>query len=422
MRRILHRSIAAISTVAVLAGLAIAARRPRYAGTLRVEIAASMQTLEPGEGPLAGLVFETLVKLDDRGRPQPWLATSWTHDVAAKKWRFTPRPGVLLHDGSTWSPSESSLTFPDDQPIDRILAGLARPRNAVAVRTPEGTLVGTGPFAVARWEAGKSAALSAHGGYWGGKPYLEGIEITMARPLKEQALDLELGKADAIEVDVASVRRLRQQNANVAVSAPVEVLALVFDGTPAVPSQLAQALGLSIDRTAIQNVLLQRQGEVSAALLPQWLSGYSFVFPVMRDVARSRQMAAGTGAGTITIGYDRADTLARAIAERIAVNSVEAGIAVRSSADGAAQAHVVRLRITSSDARTALDDLAEQLKADPPLPSASLYSAERELLGNGRVIPLVHVPIAWQLSPKVHAWSGAGRWEMTDLQDTWMEP
>ena len=52
----------------------IAATRPHYGGTLRVGVQTSAQTFEPGASSLPGfrsltqLVFETLVKLDDRGR------------------------------------------------------------------------------------------------------------------------------------------------------------------------------------------------------------------------------------------------------------------------------------------------------------------------------------------------------------------
>jgi len=413
MRRTLYRSIAVISALAVLFP-ALAARRPRYGGDLRVEIAQLMQ-LDPAEPKLAGLVFETLVRLDEHGRPQPWLALSWTHDQAHKRWIFTPRANVALHNGMIWQPSEASLSFPDDRPIERILAELSRPRNAIAIRALDGTLVGTGPFAITHWEAGKSATLSANMDYWGGRPYLDSIEIGMGQPLRQQALDLELGKADAIEADTANIRRLRQQNASLSVSMPTEVLALVFDGSPPVAAPLPEAVPFSIDRSAIQTVLLQRQGEISAALLPQWLSGYSFVFPVARDVSRARQL--GAGAPAITIGYDRNDALCRAIAERIAVNAGEAGIAMRASADGPVNGHVLRLRIASSDPWVALEELAEQLKLDPPQPNGNLYNAERALLGGGRVIPLVHVPIAWQLSPKVHGWSA--KWH---LEDTWIEP
>ena len=415
MRLTFYRSIAAINALA-LAGGVQAARRPSYGGTLRVETGATVQTPDPAEWPpLAGLVFETLVRLDERGVPRPCLAVSWRHDAARKRWVFTPRPNVTLHNGARWEPSEASLSFADERPIERILADLARPRAAITVRLADGTLAGTGPFAIARFEAGKSATLTANIAHWGGRPYLDSIEIRMGQPERQQALDLELGKADAVEVDVAALRRFRQQNANLAVSPPVEVLALVLDGARALAPMVAEALALSIDRFAIQAVLLQRQGEVSGALLPQWLSGYSFVFPAARDLGRARQL--GAGGPMLAVSYQRADALARAVAERIAVNAGEAGIAVRAVPDAPADARLVRLRITSPDAQTALEDLAVQLKLQPPTSAGSLYNAERALLNAGNVIPLVHLPVAWQLSSKVHAWSTSWR-----LEDTWLEP
>jgi ABC-type transport system substrate-binding protein len=81
MKRIPSRSIAAVSALIAL-GSAFAARRPRYGGELRVEIRAVSQTLDPMFQPA---VFETLVRFDDHGEPQPWLATSWTHDTARKR-------------------------------------------------------------------------------------------------------------------------------------------------------------------------------------------------------------------------------------------------------------------------------------------------------------------------------------------------
>jgi peptide/nickel transport system substrate-binding protein len=423
MGRITSRWIAAASAIALIGSLG-AARRPRYGGNLRVQIGASVQSLDPGEWPndpaeaaakaaLAGVVFETLVRLDPHGQPQPALAIFWSHDAARKRWIFKPRPNVVLHDGSPWEPPESALSFSDDRPIERILSDLARPRNAVAVRLSDGTLTGTGPFALARWDPGKSATLTAHAGYWGGRAYLDSIDVQMGRTDRQQALDFEAGKADVIEAGIADLRRLRERNANLSVSAPVEVVAIVFEGARAVPPQVQQALALSIDRAAIQSVLLQRQGEISAALLPQWLSGYSFVFSTARDLARARQLAAG--AAPLTLTYDRADMLARSIAERIAVNASEAGLPLRSVPGAAADARLVRFRITSFDPFIALEDLAAQLKS--PMPAASdIYGSERALLRGSRVIPLLHLPLARQISPKVHGWNENGR-----LEDVWLE-
>src|SRR5581483_9067963 len=134
--------------------------------------------------------------LDEHGDPQPWLAVSWTHDMGRKCWVFTPRANVILHDGSAWS--LPPIEIADDKPIDEILRELSRPKNAIVIRA-EGSLTGTGPFRIARWEAGKSATLAAHDSYWQGRPFLDSIEIRLGRESAEQAADLQLGKADVID-------------------------------------------------------------------------------------------------------------------------------------------------------------------------------------------------------------------------------
>jgi peptide/nickel transport system substrate-binding protein len=405
MRRITSRWIAAASILVALGSLARstnAARRPRYGGTLHIETSASEAD---ARADLAGLEFETLVRLDDRGQPQPALAETWTHDAVRRRWIFTPRANVMLHNGSRWEPPGGIIAIPDDRPMERILSDLARPNSAVSMAT--------GPFVIAKEEPGKPITLTAHGAYWGGRPYLDSIEAQTGRTSQQQALDFELGKADVIEVPVTDLRRLRQRNARLTISRPVEVLALVFDGTRAIAPAVQEAVALSIDRAAIQNVLLQREGEVSAALLPQWLSGYSFVFRTARDVARARQL--GAGAAALTLAYERTDALGRSIAERIAVNATEAGLTLRLVPGSEGDVRLVRLHISTTDPETALAELAVQLKTQSPAPD-SLYNMEKALLGGGRVVPLLHLPVAWQLSPKVHGWTGNHRWE-----DVWLD-
>jgi hypothetical protein len=98
-------------------------------------------------------------------------------------------------------------------------------------------------------------------------------------------------------------------------------------------------------------VLLQRQGEVSGALLPQWLSGYAFLFPATADLGRARQLAAG--ARGISLGVS--DASARPIAERIALNARDAGLAVAVTTQPAnADVVLVELRISSTDPLKAL--------------------------------------------------------------------
>jgi hypothetical protein len=180
----------------------------------------------------------------------------------------------------------------------------------------------------------------------------------------------------------------------------METLALVFENGRVLPN-VRRALGLSIDRAAIHTVLLQKQGEISAALLPRWLSGYAFLFPAERDLARARQMAPSVA--PLTFVYDRDDPMIRPIGERIAVNAMEAGLILRAG-NGPADVRLVRLPITAGDSWLALQDLADLLKQPAPATTASAYEAEKAMLDSSGAVPLFHLPRGWLLRSRVHNW------------------
>jgi peptide/nickel transport system substrate-binding protein len=407
MKRIPSLWIAAASALIAL-GTIDAARRPRYGGELRVEMRAALRTLDPAvTATLVPSVFETLVRFDEKGDPQPGLATSWSHDAERKRWVFTVRPNVMLHNGTPWSPRGGVIEIADDQPLPKILREMARPSSAIVVHGEDGSLIGTGPFRIAHWEAEKSATLAANDAYWAGRPFLDAIDIRMGRALRDQELDLESGKTDVAEILVTDARRLRQAGVTISSTPFVETLALAFENSN-VPETTREALALSIDRATINNVLLQRQGEPSAALLPHWLSGYSFLFPSARNIARAKQLAGGSA--PLAFAYDRQDPILRPIGERIAVNASEAGITLKNAAT--ADVRLIRLPIPSRDSSAALEDLAEILKFPPP--AADPFEAERALLAGYRVIPLLHLPQMWAISGAVRNWPR--------LADVWLDP
>jgi ABC-type transport system substrate-binding protein len=210
----------------------------------------------------------------------------------------------------------------------------------------------------------------------------------------------------------------------------VRVLALVF-APRFEDARVREALALAVDRSAIHTVLLQRQGEISGALLPQWLSGYAFLFPATADLGGARQLA--RGARPITLGVS--DAAARPIAERIALNARDAGLAVSVTPQtGNADVVLVELRIASSDPAKALAQMAAALGsfASPGSlaaprdlgPNASpeqVYAAERALLEGFRVIPLIHLPDVYGVSPRVKGGPGilpSGTWRFDNL---WLE-
>lgn len=277
-------------------------------------------------------------------------------------------------------------------------------------------------FNITRWEAGRLAVYSANDNAPGGRPYVDTVEIQMARPAREEAIDLDLGKADVVELGINELRR-PATGRKTWTSAPVRLLALVF-GPRVADARVREALALAVDRSAIHNVLLQKEGEISAALLPQWITGYAFLFPTAVDVNRARGLAAAAPASARAFSIGVEDAGLRSIAERVALNARDAGLAVTVGATRSADVKLVEVRIEFDEPARALAAVARALGLPEPAhadtPEASL-AAERALLDGFRVIPLFHLPDVYGAGPRVKGGPGItplGAWRFGDL---WVE-
>ena len=279
----------------------------------------------------------------------------------------------------------------------------------------------TGSFAIAQWDAGRRAVYEATDASAGGRPFLDRVEVVLARPLREQSVDFEVGKTDMVELGPNELRRT-SAGRKVWTSSPVRVLVLLFGGRVD-DARVREALSLAVDRGAIHRVLLQQQGEISGALLPQWLSGYAFLFPAAADNVRARTLLSGmpTAARALTLGAD--DAALRSIAERIALNARDVGLAV-TVVPGNADVRLTEIRIVSSDPSRSLAVAAAAIGGNPPVHASTpeaLFAAEQALLEGFRVVPLFHLPDVYGVSPKVKGGPGIsplGEWRFENL---WME-
>ena len=406
--------------LAALSALSVcpAAVRPRYGGTLRAEMRSAPTTLGPAAqdaAALRSLVFETLVRLDGEGTPQPCLALTWQHDPAARHWQFTLRPGVKLQDGSPLTPAGVVSALQEALPgvtaavtADGVSIRASHPMPDLLLDLARDGWLATGPFRPSAFEPGRRATFAANLDYWGGRPFLDAIEIQFGRTLRDQLADFELGKADLVETGPADSRRAAVQTQWSSANTILVALAFVpATRRPEIDGRLREALALSIDRAAMHTVLLQKQGEISSALLPQWISGYAFAFPAASDLARARTLAAALppAARTLTLSYDPALGAARPLAERIAVNARDAGLTVRVTADSPqADVRLVEVRLASLDPSQALAGLAGALSLPAPAhaeSAAALYESERRLLDTFRAIPLFHLPVTYAVSNHV---------------------
>jgi peptide/nickel transport system substrate-binding protein len=440
-----------------------AAQRPRYGGTLRVEMRERVNSMDPrGFDPaspgapamerLLGLVFDGLVRIDDRGQAQPSLASSWQHDANFTHWQFQIRTDVKFHDdarltaetaasalqGQDWPATASggAVTFTFASPRPNLAVELASGRSFVFHAAQE-TVFGTGAFRIAEWKPSQRLVLIASEEYWAGRPFVDRAEIALGVAPQQQIIDLELGHTDIIEVLPTLTRRAAQSNsARIWNSSPVDLFAIKFtpDRLAAQDPRLGQALSLAIDRAAIVNVILQRQGEPAASLLPQWLSGYAFLFPTAPNPGQARQLRAQLpGIHSLSLVYDGGDPMAATVAERFAVNArdLEITVTVSAASAGAASANtdlrLVRLHIDAPDSKQALGALLERLgNAQAGAQSQVLdtpeqrYTAERAALDGGSVIPIAFVPEIFALGPNVRDWM-APRWGGWRLEDVWLD-
>jgi peptide/nickel transport system substrate-binding protein len=420
-----------ISSV-LLAALSQAEVRPHYGGTLHVAMRAAPSSLDPtemaGSGDsfggrgLVSLLFDTLVKMDDAGRAQPALAESWQSGRGNQHWEFRLRQGVKFQDGTlltgeiaaaslreanpAWNVTADSNTVVIEMEVGdpEVLLELALPRNAIAKRDPQ--IVGTGPFTVVQWQPGKSMTLAANEDCWRGRPFLDSIEIEMGRSFRDQMNAFELRKADLVEVAPEQMHHMMQEGRALTSSARMELLALIFakDASSAEERQLRQALGLSIERGSIRNVILQGTGEPAGGLLPSPITGYGYAFPTAVDLQKARQLRnEARSVPAWTLGYDGNDPLSRVLAERVALNAKDAGLSLRPTTGADVDVRLVRLRIASSDPWVALSELLARIGM-PALKNKNgaledLFAQEQSALAAERVIPLFHLPIVYASAP-----------------------
>jgi hypothetical protein len=235
---------------------------------------------------------------------------------------------------------------------------------------------------------GKRIRLEANLQASGGRPFLDAIEITPAG---------SGSPADVLELAPTTFARSLPEGYRVWTAPPRELIAISGELNPLVRS----ALALSIDRQSLASVLLQRRAQPAWLMLPDWLTGYAQLFAAERDVAKASSLLSTVRLSPIDLGYPANDPLLRLIAERIALNAREAGILLR-PAPGGASLTIRRLAFTGSDPLTALGSM---LGTNTRLPDLqSVLDAERELVGEGGFLPLVHLQRSWALGSRVRVY------------------
>ena len=495
MRCIRSLWLAGISAIAIVLMLAIcgsvgATKRPRYGGTLRVQLHVASLSLDPREWKpgsvsaadgerLGSLLYDRLFTLDEFGRFQPALATEWSHDGPAKNWQFKIRAGVKFSDGSTLTAKdiasalqallpagmtitsiENGIAIHSQRAAPDLLEQLASGRYFI-FRAQGGNAppLGTGPFVLAETtppmpsEANPSVLKPARMKFraneecWAGRPFLDAIDVTLGDAPLRQILNLQVGRAEVADIPPDLVRKARQENLRVWSSPPETLLALRFDEAQPTTSEgrLREALDLALDRETMANVLLQRQAQPAESLLPQWLSGYAFLFGAPMNLERAKELRTVLpanvvgGAEPLRMRVDAVGDLMKLLGERVSINARQANLSVQlvphaASGTGAAGGptpatglHLFAWHYDSLSPRVNLQEIAQYLRADTAAEGAiestnpeRLFADESGLLGTRQVLPLLVLPEYVGVASSVRNWSvgPSGEWRLADV---WLE-
>jgi MarR-like DNA-binding transcriptional regulator SgrR of sgrS sRNA len=369
--------------------------------------------------------------MDARGILRPDLALVWEPDNNFHRWQFRLRQGVRFQDGSSltsatvaaslmascaancpWDAVKAVgplVVFTNGEPMPNLPALLASDQFLVqqiasSDQKSASGAVGTGPYQVTGFNNGV-LALAANENCWSGRPFADGIEIRVRRPVRDQWLDLGLGRADVVEVPAEQVRQAQQQRLSVLSSPPVALLALQLSDKGALADvKLRAAIAAAVDRSALFSVIFQKQGDVTASLLPQKMTGYSFLFPTERDLNKSHELRGGLTAGLLTLSV-QGDGAIQLAAQRIALNLREAGFNVQ-MVNGTQPADLVlrELPIVGADPAAALERLmwetGEVAGIAEQTPTA-LFKREQQILEGKRIIPLLDLPVAYASGARV---------------------
>ncbi len=228
-----------------------------FAAELNIGLSADVTTFDPhfvaAQPNLTAQkhVFDTLVYVDERGRPIPGLATWKTPDPVT--WEFTLRRGVKFHDGSELTTEDVLFSLQRTLDIKGSPGGYAtyvRPivtkeivdRYTIRLRTaaPYGGVaqdlsevqivskrvaqnassadfdsgraaIGTGPYRLVRFARGSRIELVRNDEYWRGRLPWEKVTLHILPSDPVRTAALLAGQLDAIEhVPTADLARLRR--------------------------------------------------------------------------------------------------------------------------------------------------------------------------------------------------------------------
>jgi peptide/nickel transport system substrate-binding protein len=340
-KRLAQRFISCLAIAALLGGAAAPAVS---AAELKMAWSQDATGLDPHKQTafssihLLELIYEPLVRLDSQLQIVPAIAQSWQFNADGTKLTFKLDPKAKFQNGSPVTAADVKASFerilneatgaavranflsiasidtPDDktvvfnlsQPDVPILTAMTSinaavvPASEVAAGTLGTKALGSGPFKLERWEPNAKEVLSANPDWAGGKPAIDGIEISVLpdetailAALRAKQVDFALLNDPLVATLVAKEPTLTLTRTPVLA---YHVLQLNPARKPMTELAVRQALSCAIDRKDVLDTALIGEGQVTGPLtMPLYRTDPSELFCYKRDVAKAKKLLADAG-------------------------------------------------------------------------------------------------------------------------------
>jgi peptide/nickel transport system substrate-binding protein len=322
-----------------------AAGQPKRGGILKVGLQADPTSLDPQKTSLTALfhvtehIYSQLVRLKPDLTVEPDLAEKWDISTDGKTYTFTLRKGVKFHSGKALTSPDVKYTF--DRLADKATASpnasLLAPVDSIA--TPdEGSVVitlkkadasfltnmtnpatviinkdavekngdltktadGTGPFKFKEYVPNTRVVLERNPDYWeSGKPYVDGVEMTIASDDTSRSAAVRTGTVDFIEYaplkDIPSLKSdtslvmAGDQNTN------IRFVGLNVTRKPFSDLKVRQALALAVDREAVLGPAVFGFGTPTLEIFPPGYWAGLGTKPTPADIGKAKALLAEAG-------------------------------------------------------------------------------------------------------------------------------
>lgn len=278
--------------------------------TLRVALSVLPASFDPAlfenieVYPFGFAVYDGLVWVDAQLTPQPMLAERWEASADGLQWTFHLRSAVTFHHGSPFTAADVAYTFTrllnpalgspmqpvlsfiqqveavDEQTVRFHLAApnvdlpllLAAPQLRIlphdySLERLMSTPSGTGPFIFNEFRSGEHIHYVRNPDYWAAERIAIAELWHIYMPSFDEQIDaLVRGDLDLLlEIDPGQIAQL-QENPDIVVSRTpsgrYQNLAMLVKNPPFHDNRVRQALKACIDRTALQQQVLQGRGAI----------------------------------------------------------------------------------------------------------------------------------------------------------------